>query len=598
MENNNKQRSKTSKAYAFNPVKEDESGKMAKRMVWSSESIVMALRGIEQGRKLIANPFYENNTKLLKGDLVFHRTEDEINEWKKCAADIIYFANTYCKLMTPEGIRQIVLRDYQVRYLRHLQANRLSIMLSCRQAAKTTSSAIFMLWYVLFNTDKNALVVGNKRKTAVEILDKLKKIFVELPFFLRPGIYKWNESECVFDNGCRIMAEATTINSGISFTFHCILSDEFAHLPANILDKFYNNLFPTVAAARARFMITSTQNGRNLFYKLWMGAVNHENEYAPFQVTWDMVPEWNPDTHSWDKRDEEWHRKQIANLGGEEQFNAQFGVDFLSSTDTLISKSSLQKTAPYRKIFVRKDIPGVRGSDNFFWHPEFDPMDMRREHIILTGDISEGIGQDFTVFQICRIIRDGNLECVGFYRSSTASREAVAGSLADLISKWCDSNRVLVSFEKNTYGDLFLKYLSDEPAFDIGCLVKYKKDPNTRGFTYGIKITPGNKTPACQIFKEAYERGEIIDESAEFGLEIDNFNNDGTGHYRAAYGHDDMVMSLMQLVFVRETLQYRLLLQEAKDEIEAADDMRTPAQWMMQDAAYPNAYSGETIYDF
>ena len=68
MENNNKKSGKNT--YTFNPVKEDETGKMAKRMIWSSESISIALKGIEQGRKLIANPFYENNTKLLKGDLV------------------------------------------------------------------------------------------------------------------------------------------------------------------------------------------------------------------------------------------------------------------------------------------------------------------------------------------------------------------------------------------------------------------------------------------------------------------------------------------------------------------------------------------------
>ena len=67
----------------------------------------------------------------------------------------------------------------------------------------TTTSALFMLHYILFNTDKNALVLGNKRKTAIEILDKAKKIFIELPYFLRPGIYKWNESELVLDNGCR-----------------------------------------------------------------------------------------------------------------------------------------------------------------------------------------------------------------------------------------------------------------------------------------------------------------------------------------------------------------------------------------------------------
>jgi hypothetical protein len=81
---------------------------------------------------LVANPFYENNTKLLKGDLVFERTKEEIKEWKKCAGDIHYFTEKYCKLMTPEGIKNIKLRDYQKNYLQHLVDNRLSIFLACR----------------------------------------------------------------------------------------------------------------------------------------------------------------------------------------------------------------------------------------------------------------------------------------------------------------------------------------------------------------------------------------------------------------------------------------------------------------------------------
>ena len=88
----------------FNPVKEDKDGVIAKRMIWSTEAINLALKGLEQGRKLIANPFYENNFRLLKGDLVFERTPEEIEEWKHCATDIVYFAEKYCKLMTPEGI--------------------------------------------------------------------------------------------------------------------------------------------------------------------------------------------------------------------------------------------------------------------------------------------------------------------------------------------------------------------------------------------------------------------------------------------------------------------------------------------------------------
>ena len=124
---------------AFNPVKEDRDGIKAKRAIWSTKSIDLAFEGLKQGRKLLANPFYERNTKLLKGDLVFNRTEEEIEEWLKCKNDIIYFVEKYCKLMTPEGIRHVKLRDYQVNYLRHLEKHRLSIYLACRQCGKCLS---------------------------------------------------------------------------------------------------------------------------------------------------------------------------------------------------------------------------------------------------------------------------------------------------------------------------------------------------------------------------------------------------------------------------------------------------------------------------
>ena len=117
----------------------------------------------------------------MKGDLVFQRTDKEKAEWKRCATDIIYFVNKYCKLMTPEGIKNVTLRDYQEHYLQHLMDNRLSIYLACRQCGKTTTSALFMLHYILFNTDKNALVLGNKRKTAYIVNGKkLKKYLKKL----------------------------------------------------------------------------------------------------------------------------------------------------------------------------------------------------------------------------------------------------------------------------------------------------------------------------------------------------------------------------------------------------------------------------------
>ena len=574
------------KSIGFNPVKDEKDGVKAKRMIWSSLAIDLALTGIGQGKKLIANPFYENNTKLLKGDLVFQRSENEIKEWMKCKNDIIYFVEKYCKLMTPEGIQHVTLRDYQVDYLRHLEKNRLSIMLSARQAGKTTTSALFMLHYICFNVDKNALVLGNKRKTAVEILDKAKKIFIELPYFLKPGIYKWNEAEIVLDNGCRLMAEATTINSGISFTFHCVLADEFSHISPNILDKFYNNLFPTITAGRARFMITSTQNGRNLFYRLYKAALAGENEYKAFTVTWDMIPEWNPDKRCWEKRDEAWRLKQIANYGSEEAFNSQFGTNFDISSNTLISQKILSKKSLSTIDFIEKDIPGVSNSHSFFWHPQFDPTTLKNEHIVITGDLAEGIEKDYTIFLIHRMIEPGSgkLECVGYFRANDICREDFTRSLQELIVYHCDQNKTLLSFEKNTYGDLFHKQLIDNAekmqhisGFDQSILVRYFNESQTKYVT-GIKITSGNKSNHCRLFKESFEKGLIINDSSHMALELGNFNDTGNGHFKAAFGHDDLVMASVQLEFVKETLQYTLLKNDF-DVIQDTDQSSNELIW-------------------
>lgn len=559
----------------FNPVKEDKDGIRAKRVIWSSKSLELALKGIQEGRKLVANPFYENNTKVLKGDLVFDRTSNEIQEWLKCKNDIVYFVEKYCKIMTPEGIQQVKLRDYQVEYLKHLERHRLSILLSARQAGKTVTSALFMLHYICFNVDKNALVVANKFKTAKEVLDKAKKIFFELPYFIKPGIYKWNEAEIVLDNGCRLMAEATTINSGISFTFHCVLWDEAAHVAPNIMDKFYNNLFPTITAGKARFMITSTQNGYNLFYRLYKAAEAGENEYAAFKVDWDRIPEWNPDKRCWEKRDELWRKRQIANYGSEEAFNKQFGTDFDVSASILINQKILKSRQQRLVTFVEKEMPGVKYSSYWRWHPNFDPINCRNEYIVCTTDIAEGGGGDYTVCKVHRLIEPGSnkMECVGYFKSNTITREEAALSIQMFISMMCHQERVLLSFERNTYGELFVNQLIDNymknipgcTNFDPSCLVKYWNESGTK-FNYGIKITSGNKSTHCMLYKEEYEKDYLINDSAEYMIELNNFSDDGNGRYKAAFGHDDMVMAEVQLTFVRETLQYKLF----KDEFETS----------------------------
>ena len=604
---------------AFNPIKEEKGGKKLENVVWTTKILEQAVAGLEQGKRLTINPFLDNNIQLLKPDITFKRTKEEIAEWKKCRDDVVYFANKYAQLMTPQGIRHITLRDYQVEYLRHLQENRLSIMLSCRQSGKTTTSGIFMLWYLLFNIDKQAMVLANKRGTAADILRKTKDIFLPLPYFLKPGVTVWNEGRIAFDNGCSCKIDATTLKSAIGNTSHCVLWDEAAHTPPNIQESFYNNLFPTITAGRARFMITSTQNGPELFCRLYTAAVNGENEYKPFKVDWWQVPEWDDVKQCFVKRDETWMKLQIGNLGSAEAFNEQFGTEFMSATNSLVSNRIITEKSLTSRRFVVKDMPGVYGNSYFFWDPDYDLDNLRRDYFVFTTDISEGINGDFTVQMINRLKTIDELgntitETVGYFRTNDKDDKECCDILYNFYTTYMSPEHYLISIERNLYGELWVtnfKKKIDELMphnLDMDRFIKFYNESMTR-YVNGVRMSSKSKPKACKLFKAAFERNYIINPDIGFLAELRNFSDkNGNGSYKALFGHDDMVMSQIQLVLAQESLQYSHLLDSFRERNDLEDpginfyedicDIQGYSYSRYRDINYTNYQAGATMYDF
>jgi hypothetical protein len=125
--------------------------------------------------------------------------------------------------------------------------------------------------------------------------------------------------------------------------------------------------------------------------------------------------------------------------------------------------------------------------------------------------------------------------------------------------------------------------------FDPSCIVKYWNDTGTK-FVYGIKITSGNKSTHCLLFKEEYEKDSIINDCGDFMIELNNFQDDGSGKYKAVFGHDDMVMAEVQLTFVKETLQYKLFKEEFEAGVDAAvaDNIYNPYEIDSEYSLYSN----------
>ena len=152
------------------------------------------------------------------------------------------------------------------------------------------------------------------------------------------------------------------------------------------------------------------------------------------------------------------------------------------------------------------------------------------------------------------------------FRNNKLQRNECALVLQLLSIYHCNFDRLLISLEYNTYGELFLysmdTYMESNQEiaerFDESCLVKYYNESGRR-YTRGIKVTPGNKSTHCLLFKEEYERNISNNNCAQFMVELEKFCDDGTGHYKASFGHDDMVMAQIQLEFVKKTLQYKIM---------------------------------------
>ena len=176
----------------------------------------------------------------------------------------------------------------------------------------TTSVGAYILHYAIFNKNKRIAVLANKGDTAREILSRIKSMFEDLPWFLKPGVVEWNKGSIEFSNGTKIIS-ASTSNSGIrGQSMNLIYLDELAFVQNDV--EFFTSTYPVISAGKTtKVIITSTPNGMNLFYKMWMDAVNKKSAFVPLKYLWDSHPD----------RDEAWKIETLRNIS-KKQFDQEF----------------------------------------------------------------------------------------------------------------------------------------------------------------------------------------------------------------------------------------------------------------------------------
>jgi len=78
----------------------------------------------------------------------------------------------------------------------------------------TTTAAGYLLWFAMFVPDSTILIAAHKFSGAQEIMQRVRYAYEHCPNHIRAGVDTYNKGSIEFDNGSRLIAQATTENTG------------------------------------------------------------------------------------------------------------------------------------------------------------------------------------------------------------------------------------------------------------------------------------------------------------------------------------------------------------------------------------------------
>ena len=476
------------------------------------------------------------NPQLKRAYAVDEYTPHMIQELAKCKRDPVYFMRNYIKVQHPiKGNIPFALFEYQERFVRHMHENRFTITLQPRQCGKTLTVAMYLLWYAMFNEDATLLIASKNQGHALEIAARVRFAYEELPNWIKCGFKYYNRHNIEFDNGSRIISEATTEKTGRGLAITKIYLDELAFVNPRIQEELWASLTPTLSTGGSA-IISSTPNGdTELFASLWRGANTvgdgkpGTNGYAPFSVHWREHPE----------RDDKYWDTMVAQLGLL-KCRQEVGCEFLSSDALLVSSMKLIQLAPE---MVHHENMGFK-----FWVPE-ESIGGHGKTYLVGVDPATGSGNDFSAIEVFDF---PGLNQVAEWRSNEINIPMFYAKLKwilDLLTKPVGRGRadVLWSFERNGIGEaLAALYMNDEKQPDIAEL--YSDQPHTTKL--GVFTSGKTKVLACLQLKNLVEKvnNGLNIKSHQLIEELKNFVARG-GTYEAKKGAtDDTVMATIVVV--------------------------------------------------
>jgi hypothetical protein len=273
-----------------------------------------------------------------------------------------------------------------------------------------------------------------------------------------------------------------------------------------------------------------------------------------------------------------WKEEVVKDIGGEDAFNQEYGLRFINSSKSLLNEAIIDNLLNNKKNYKFEEIFEFESKLRFSykdlrWIDDdevFMPINRKDEKIVISVDISEGLGQDYSIMNIFKIAKKDmdliesqkaayksvtdfiRLEQIGLFRSNLISVKQLAEILYILAFEYFNPDNVKIVLELNNYGNTLLAELphvfDGNNQYGSSIFFRYKHRADATEEKVGLKVGE-NKNMMVKDYQDLMISKGFTINNEETVREITTFvkhtTTAGNTRYAADVGHDDCVMTIV-----------------------------------------------------
>ena len=290
-----------------------------------------------------------------------------------------------------------------------------------------------------------------------------------------------------------------------------------------------------------------------------------------------------------------WEEEETALIGGESKFKQEYGLQFITDENLLFDSVQFKTILDNESRFEWMELPVFEQKiklpyTRLTWikdRPDLFDLRLAKDYHIFIGiDMGEGLGQNYTVISIFRLMMKNKetierkrlsyeskydlfkLEQIGVFQNNIYNPDEVAHILYLLTNEIFDYEKVKIVVEMNkNLGSRLIECMphvfNDNNNYGDAIFSRFKHTDSDEIMRIGLVVKSGEKGKKLMLsdFQTAIKREHMVIHHSGTITELSSFSKkelaNGEVTYKSQSGTDDCVMAIINLAAIFRHTDYR-----------------------------------------